>query len=553
MGRDLRIDRYYRHSPPEVWSALTDSDAIATWLAASDFVPEVGCEFTLQTTRGPGFDGHVQCKVVTVDPPRTLVFTWDGGPVHTVVAVRLRPEGQGTRLTLVQKGFEGGRGYLASMFLAIWWDGALRGAPLPNSGPSGPDPRLAFLGGASALTALIAALLIGPILLWPKPVPASSPEAGEPPRSADANGRDHRMAKADRAKQAITATDAALDFADEGDREPGDDAESQVLVPATGLEIKPQEDGHIVNPVFSSDGKFIAYEVHYEGSSSLEIATVEPDPKRTPVHLPGAPSREDVQAQAPSWHASGIVLFEATQAGRTSRIYYHQPGSGSAAEMFSFGELPARLEWPIAMPNGAFMAFTAEGQLGVRNTNTGEVALLTDGAPTVTGPTFGWDETLLFARIGDGLDIYSVGLEGQAEREIVGGPGDQTRPAKADNRLVFFEKTGRDWNLVSTQIGNRGLILLRDVRLPHRAAPAVSPDGTWVAGAHDDPSKSGSIALIRTDGTARFDVKVNGVGAGEPAMSVQNGRTLLAWTALPKKGADWRTLRIVDVTDSITR
>ncbi len=551
MARDLRIERYYPHRPPRVWSALTDSDAIATWLSASDFVPRVGCEFTLRTTRGPGFDGQVRCKVVTVDPPRTLVFTWEGGPVQTVVAVRLRPEGQGTRLTLVQSGFEGGRGYLASMFLAFWWDGAIRGASIPGASPPGMDPRLAVLGSAGALTALFAVLVVVPILFAPPPQNGADPGAGHEPRSAEKQGRDHRIAKAARANQEITAAEVAT--ADDGNPYQDEPEELGVEpiagVPASGVEITPLSEGHIYNPAFSFDGAYIAYEVHNDGSATLEYATVSPSPERTKIRIPGTP--ENPQSQAPSWHPAGTMLFEGSQKGKKSRVYYHKPGSGTAAELLSGREASGRLQWPLVREDGMVMAYVDDGDLRVRHTNSGEIDSLTETAASETSPAFAHDETLLFARVGDGLDIFSVGLGGQAEREIVGGPGDQTRPAMGEHRLVFFEKTALVWNLVSTKIGNRGLVLLEDVRLPHRAGPALSKG--WVAAAHDAAEKSGSIALIAVDGSARFDIQIDGTAAGEPALITHGGRTLLAYTALPNKGADWRTLRIVDITDSVSR
>ena len=87
MKRDLKRVVVYPHPPDDVWRALTDPVALAEWLMPSNFEPRVGHEFQFQTTPRPGFrfDGTIRCKVVALDAPRRLVYSWRAGSLDTVV------------------------------------------------------------------------------------------------------------------------------------------------------------------------------------------------------------------------------------------------------------------------------------------------------------------------------------------------------------------------------------------------------------------------------------------------------------------------------------
>ena len=97
-----------RHPPEKVWRALTDPALLAEWL-----LPVVGLElepgaaFTFRTQPHPGWDGTVQCRLLAIDPPRSLSYTWVVGDMalDTVVTFTLTPTATGTRLSLVQTGF----------------------------------------------------------------------------------------------------------------------------------------------------------------------------------------------------------------------------------------------------------------------------------------------------------------------------------------------------------------------------------------------------------------------------------------------------------------
>jgi uncharacterized protein YndB with AHSA1/START domain len=115
----------------KVWRALTDRRAIAEWMMDNDFEPRVGHEFTLRTDPAPGFDGIVRCRVLELDAPRAMAWSWRGGPVDTVVRFTLEPVDGATRLRLVQTGFEGLRAVLVSRILESGTD-RIYGRLLPD-------------------------------------------------------------------------------------------------------------------------------------------------------------------------------------------------------------------------------------------------------------------------------------------------------------------------------------------------------------------------------------------------------------------------------------
>jgi uncharacterized protein YndB with AHSA1/START domain len=97
-----------RHPPAKVWRALTDPVLLAEWL-----LPVIGLEldpgsaFTFKTQPYPGWDGTVNCRILEIDAPRKISYTWVvGDMLDTVVSFTLTPTASGTRLSLVQSGFK---------------------------------------------------------------------------------------------------------------------------------------------------------------------------------------------------------------------------------------------------------------------------------------------------------------------------------------------------------------------------------------------------------------------------------------------------------------
>lgn len=128
MKRNVVMERVYPFPPEQVWEALADSRALSEWLMENDFQPYVGHHFQFRTNPQWGFDGIVHCEVITVDRPRRLAYTWQGGPMKkpTTVTWTLRPVSEGTQLRLEHTGFEGLAGISLSFLLGSGWGRLLR-------------------------------------------------------------------------------------------------------------------------------------------------------------------------------------------------------------------------------------------------------------------------------------------------------------------------------------------------------------------------------------------------------------------------------------------
>jgi uncharacterized protein YndB with AHSA1/START domain len=130
MKRDLLFVREYPHPVERVWHAVTDSACIAGWLMPNDFAPVVGHRFQFRTQPQGGWDGIVDCEVLTVDPPRELAYSWRGSMLDTVLTLTLEPTAAGTRLRLAHTGFRGARALLLSLLMGSGW-GRITGRHIP--------------------------------------------------------------------------------------------------------------------------------------------------------------------------------------------------------------------------------------------------------------------------------------------------------------------------------------------------------------------------------------------------------------------------------------
>jgi uncharacterized protein YndB with AHSA1/START domain len=100
-----------------VWRAVSDHKEFGTWFKVDLEAPfAVGQEARGQITH-PGYE-HVTwtAKVVAIEPPRRFAFTWHPYGIDpdvdytkeepTLVEFLLEPAGSGTRLTIIESGFD---------------------------------------------------------------------------------------------------------------------------------------------------------------------------------------------------------------------------------------------------------------------------------------------------------------------------------------------------------------------------------------------------------------------------------------------------------------
>jgi len=98
--RSVVVEREVPFPPEKIWRALTQSHLIEEWLMKNDFKPDESHRFNL--TAGWGV---VDCQVQTVEPNKTLSYTWDTKDLKSVVTWTLTPTSAGTHLRMEQSGF----------------------------------------------------------------------------------------------------------------------------------------------------------------------------------------------------------------------------------------------------------------------------------------------------------------------------------------------------------------------------------------------------------------------------------------------------------------
>ena len=134
------------HSRDQVWQMFTTSAGLARWLCLrANVEPRVGGAYELfwnPDQSRPESDSTIGCRVLSIDHPRLLSFTWRGadavaetmngpGITPTRVEVLLLPRPSGTRLVLVHSGWlDGDDWQRARDWFDRAWSGALERLPV---------------------------------------------------------------------------------------------------------------------------------------------------------------------------------------------------------------------------------------------------------------------------------------------------------------------------------------------------------------------------------------------------------------------------------------
>lgn len=100
----VTVERDLPCPPEKLWRALTQPHLIEEWLMKNDFKPQVDHRFTLSADWG-----SVDCRVLEVEPNRSLVYTWTAYGQETLVTMTLTPTAGGTQLRMQQSGFPANR------------------------------------------------------------------------------------------------------------------------------------------------------------------------------------------------------------------------------------------------------------------------------------------------------------------------------------------------------------------------------------------------------------------------------------------------------------
>ena len=94
------VERELPSPPQKVWRALTQPHLVEEWLMKNDFKPVVDHRFNLRADWGA-----VDCRVLAVEPNKTLSYTWAAYGLESVVTWTLTQTRAGTHLRMEQSGF----------------------------------------------------------------------------------------------------------------------------------------------------------------------------------------------------------------------------------------------------------------------------------------------------------------------------------------------------------------------------------------------------------------------------------------------------------------
>ena len=98
--RSVVKQRELKHAPEKVWRALTQKHLMQEWLMKSGFEPEVGHHFDLEADWGT-----ISCEVLSVEPHKSLSYTWEAHGLQSIVTWTLTETDSGTHLRMEQAGF----------------------------------------------------------------------------------------------------------------------------------------------------------------------------------------------------------------------------------------------------------------------------------------------------------------------------------------------------------------------------------------------------------------------------------------------------------------
>jgi uncharacterized protein YndB with AHSA1/START domain len=125
----ITFTRQLPHPPEKVWRAVTEPEHLKTWFP-HEIVGErrAGAPLTFVTEHGDAFEG----EMVEFEPPSVMALMWGAD----LLRIELRPDGDGTVLTLVDTFAELGKASRDSAGWHVCLDRLV--AALEGGTPSGP-------------------------------------------------------------------------------------------------------------------------------------------------------------------------------------------------------------------------------------------------------------------------------------------------------------------------------------------------------------------------------------------------------------------------------
>ncbi|MCW4351972.1 SRPBCC domain-containing protein [Hoyosella sp. YIM 151337] len=106
----VELGMFYQQPPEVVWRALTDSTLLEQWLLPSvgfDSL-QAGTAFIFLLPSDP--PAEIACEILQVLPGQAMTWSWTDmrgpSPSRWKVSWAIQPQGHGTRLLLVNSGFD---------------------------------------------------------------------------------------------------------------------------------------------------------------------------------------------------------------------------------------------------------------------------------------------------------------------------------------------------------------------------------------------------------------------------------------------------------------
>ena len=142
----ITVTRRIRATPERVYLCFTDSAWWSRWQGSGAIV-DAQPGGLLQVVMGPGGSGVAEGRFVALDPFTRIVFSWGWAssplsalpPGSTVVTIHLRPDGDGTLLTLTHDSLPPEERDIHEAGWALYLD---RLVTVAEGHDPGPDPAL---------------------------------------------------------------------------------------------------------------------------------------------------------------------------------------------------------------------------------------------------------------------------------------------------------------------------------------------------------------------------------------------------------------------------
>lgn len=305
-------------------------------------------------------------------------------------------------------------------------------------------------------------------------------------------------------------------------------------------EIARHREGHVVGPVFSPDGQWLAYEVFGKGNWRTTYVTDRADVTYTIG--PAGQALGTLDVAGPAWHPDGRLFFEAAPAGKRGAGLVH---GGPVAEMSGEPILdeatPGQTEVVVG-PDGT-LAWIFAGELFVLEPD-GEPRQLTQSEGREREPIFSPDGTrILVSRGGLGeRDLVAIDVASGDEAVIADGPGDQIRGVWLDDGVAYTTsaRIGQPFDVVLARNGETR-VLQSDVRIGVRGALSLSPDRStllWVSAVH--PSE----VVLHDLATATTSILETELKAVEGPVMGPDGTLVFSGTAADQEDS-WKRLYAV--------